>query len=94
VFDDFRVEVEQARADVGDAAAEYFEFLRVAAMGIRVAVHYSLRDREANRCRCDLHLYPEPGHDLPDQTRAFLMQMFDASLQNLKRLVEGAPALH
>jgi hypothetical protein len=33
-----------------------------------------------------------PGYDLPDQTRAFLMPMFDASLQNLKRLVEGAPA--
>jgi len=94
VFDDFRVDMEQARVEVGDAAAEYFEFMRVAAMGIHVAVHYSLRDRASNRCRCDLHLYAEPGYDLPDQTRAFVMQMFDASLQNLKRLVEGASAQH
>ena len=91
VFDDFQVEVEPIRVQIDDSCAEYFEFARVAAMSINVVVHYSVLDRGANRCRCDVHIYPEPGHALPEPTHAFLMQSFEANLNGLKRLVEAVP---
>ena len=91
VFDDFQVDLEQIRVQINDSGAEYFEFVRIAAMGTNVIAHYSLMDRGANRCRCEAHVYPEPGHTLPEPTHAFLLQTLEGSLNGLKRLMEAAP---
>ncbi len=91
VFDDFTVELEPMRIDVGEQQADYYEYNRVAAMNVRSVVHSRLTALGPTRCRYEVHIYPEPGHAIAAATHAFLLQSFEQTQNNLKQLMESAP---
>lgn len=88
VFDDFTVEIEPVRIEVGAQQADYYERNRVAALGVFAVVHNRLSALAAGRCRYEVHIYPEPGQMLTEPTHAFLLQSFAQTQKNLKELME------
>lgn len=77
------------RIDVSDRQADYYEINRAPALNVRAVFHSRLSALAPGKCRYDMHVYPEPGHTLLPATRAFLLQSFQQTQKNLKRLMEA-----
>lgn len=92
VFDDFRVELEPMRIDVGPEQADYYERNVVAAMSLHAVVHSRLTALAPARCRYAVHIYPDQGQTLAAPAHAFLLQSFAQTQKNLKRLMESGAA--
>lgn len=92
VFDDFRVELEPMRIDVSDRQADYYELQLAPALNVRAVFHSRLTALSPGKCRYDIHVYPEPGYALLPATHAFLLQSFQQTQKNLKRLMESGAA--
>lgn len=90
VFDDFKVELEPVRIEVSEQQANYYECNRAPALNVRAVVHIRLTALSAGRCRCEVFVYPEPGHELAAASHAFLLQSFEQTVKNLKALMEGS----
>lgn len=92
VFDDFEVELEPVRIEVGERQADYYESNRAPALNVQCVVHSRLSALGPQRCRYEVHIYPEPGRALAPASHAFLLQSFEQTQKNLKRLMESGAA--
>jgi len=89
VFDDFKVDVEPMNIEVSEKEINYSEYNRVPEMNFYTVFHFTITDLGGNRCKYELHFYPEEGHVLTDNMRAFLFRTQGATISNLKAFAEN-----
>ncbi len=88
-FEDVTAEITPAHSDVRDDQIHYVEFSHIPKMGLKCFADYMLMKRGENLTHAVIKVGMAPGHELPPEAVAAVLQNYQASGESFKAFCES-----